>query len=107
MLSKPGGEAVVFGVVGEVLVVASDVRRARELAGAEPVAVPGASGSVVAGADAQRLVTTLLERFGAAFGVPDLGALGTRILTRPLGDLRGSVSANTSELRGKLTLGFD
>ena len=83
-----------------------DVRRARELAGAEPVAVPGASGSVVAGADAQRLVTTLLERFGAAFGVPDLGALGTEILTRPLGDLRGSVSANTSELRGKLTLGF-
>jgi Protein of unknown function (DUF3352) len=107
VLSKPGGGKVVFGVVGEVLVVASDARRARELAGAEPVAVPGASGSVVAGADAQRLVTTLLERFGAAFGVPDLGALGTGLLTRPLGDLRGSVSADTGELRGKLTLGFD
>jgi hypothetical protein len=107
VLSKPGGGAVVFGVVDEVLVVASDARRARELAGAEPVAVPGASGSVVAGADAKRLVTTFLERFGSAFGVPDLGALGTGLLTRPLGDLSGSVSANTGELRGKLTLGFD
>ena len=41
------------------------------------------------------------------FGVPDLGALGTGLLTRPLGDLSGSVSASTGELRGKLTLGFD
>jgi hypothetical protein len=107
VLSKRGGGAVVFGVVGEVLVVASDARRARELAGTEPVDVPGASGSVVAGADAERLVTTLLEWFGPAFGVPDLGALGTGLLTRPLGDLSGSVSANTGELRGTLTLGFD
>ena len=107
VLSKPRGGAVVFGVVGDVLVVASDARRARELAGAEPVDVPGASGSVVAGADAERLIRRLLERFGEAFGIPDLGALGTGILTRPLGDLSGSVSASTSELRGKLTLGFD
>ena len=107
LLSRPGAGAVVFGVAGDVLVVASDARRARELADAEPVDVPGAKGSVVTGADAERLVTTLLEQFGSAFGIPDIGALGTGLLTRPLGELSGSVSASSDELRGKLTLGID
>jgi len=107
VLSQPGGGAVVFGVVDDVLVVASDARRARDLAGEEPVAVPGASGSVVAGADAERLVSTLLEEFGSAFSIPDLGALGTGLLTRPLAELNGSVSAGTDELRGRFRLGFD
>jgi hypothetical protein len=106
-LSQPDGDSVVFGVVDDVLVVASDARRARALASEEPVAVPGASGSVVAGADAERLVNTLLQEFGSAFGIPDLGAFGTGLLTRPFGDLNGSVSASTDELRGKLTLRVD
>jgi hypothetical protein len=107
VLSRPGAGSVVFGVVNDVLVVASDARRARELAGADPVEVPGAKGSVVTGADAERLVATLLGQFGSALGIPDVGALGTGLLTRPLGDLTGSVSASTDELRGRLTLGFD
>jgi Protein of unknown function (DUF3352) len=107
VLSRRGGGVVVFGVADDVLVVASDARRARELASEEPVAVQGAKGSVVAGADAERLVRRLLEDFGPAFGIPDLGALGTGLLTRPLGDLSGSASASTDELRGRLTLGFD
>jgi Protein of unknown function (DUF3352) len=106
-LSQPDGDAVVFGVVADVLVVASDARRARGLAREEPVTVPGASGSVVAGADAERLVNTLLQEFGSAFGIPDLGGFGTGLLTRPFGDLNGSVSASTDELRGKLTLEVD
>jgi hypothetical protein len=117
-LSKPGrGEdfyvltdadgSVVFGVVDDVLVVASDTRRANALATEEPVAVPGASGSVVVGADAEQLVNTLLEEFGSAFGIPDLGPLGTGLLTRPLGDLNGSVSASTGELRGTLRLAIE
>ena len=52
-------------------------------------------------------MNTLLQEFGSAFGIPDLGALGTGLLARPFGDLNGSVSASTDELRGKLTLGFD
>jgi hypothetical protein len=56
------------------------------------------------GADAERLVGSFLQRYGSMFGLPDFGALGTGLLTRPLGDLNGSVSASTSELRGKFTL---
>jgi hypothetical protein len=107
VLSRPGAGSVVFGVVNDVLVVASDARRARQLAGADLVEVPGAKGSVVTGADAERLVATLLGQFGSALGIPDVGALGTGLLTGPLGDLTGSVSASTDELRGRLTLGFD
>jgi hypothetical protein len=107
VLSQRGGGKVGFGVVDDVLVVATNARRARELAGEEPVAVQGAKGSVVTGADAEPLVRALLEDFGSSLGIPDLGALGTGLLTRPLGDLSGSASASTDELRGRLTLGFD
>ena len=106
-LSQRNGGSVVFGVADDVLVVASGPRRASALANEEPTSVPGASGSVVAGADAERLVNTLLQEFGSEFGIPDLGALATGLLARPFGDLNGSVSASTDELRGKLTLGFD
>ncbi len=49
-------------------------------------------------------MNTLLRQFGAAFGLNDLGALGTGLFTRPLGDLNGHMSASPDELRGKLTL---
>jgi hypothetical protein len=106
-LSQPDGDTVIFGVVDDVLVVANDARRARALASTEPEAVEGANGSVVVGADAEQLVNTLLEQFGAAFGLPDLGGFGTGLLTRPLGDLNGYVNASTGELRGKFTLNVE
>ena len=106
-LSQADGGSVVFGVVDDVLVVASDPRRARALANEEPTAVPGASGSVVLGADAEQLVNRILEQVGPAFGLPDLGGLGTGLFTRPLRELNGSMSASTDELRGKLTLTID
>ena len=104
VLTQKGGGAVVFGVVDDVLVVASDVRRAAAVAAQDPTEVPGASGSVTLSADAEQLVNTLLRQFGAAFGLNDLGALGTGLFTRPLGDLNGHMSASPDELRGKLTL---
>jgi uncharacterized protein DUF3352 len=106
-LAQPDGDAVIFGVVGGVLVVANDAKRAAALASAEPSGVPGASGSVTLSADAEQLVNTLLEQFGSAFGLGDLGALGTGLFTRPLGDLNGHMSASPDELRGKLTLGVE
>jgi hypothetical protein len=106
-LSQPDGDVVVFGVVDDVLVVANDPARASQLAGEEPVAVPGAKGSVVVSADAEQLVNTLLGQFGPALGLGDLGGLGGAPFTRPLGDLNGFVSASTDELRGKLTLAID
>jgi uncharacterized protein DUF3352 len=104
VLRQPDGDSVVFGVMDGSLVVASSIARAVAVARTDPTDVPGASGSVVVGADAERLVGSFLERYGSTFGLPDIGALGTGLLTRPLGDLNGSVSASTSELRGKFTL---
>jgi hypothetical protein len=98
---------VVFGVAGDVLVVASDRARAEEFASAEPADVAGAQGSVVLSADAEQLVQTLLESFGPALGIPDLGALGTGLITRPLGELSGHGSGSPDALRGKLTLAID
>jgi len=106
-LTQPNGGTVVFGVVDDVLVVANNRARADELASAEPAEVPDAEGSVALSADAQSLVNTLIQQFGEAFGIPDLGVLGTGLLTRPLGDLTGYASASTDELRGKLTLAID
>lgn len=106
-LTQPGGGTVAFGVIDGVLVVASDPAQASRLAGEEPVAVPGAEGSVVMSADAGELVNTLLGQFGPALGLGDLGGLGGALFTRPLGDLNGFMSASTDELRGKLTLAID
>jgi hypothetical protein len=106
-LAQPDGDAVVFGVVDGELVVANDPNRAGQLAGAEPTAVPGAKGSVALSADAQQIVNALLGEFGPALGLGDLGGIGGALLTRPLGDLNGFMSASTDELRGKFTLAID
>lgn len=106
-LTQPDGGSIVFGVVGDVLVVASGPARARRLASEEPAAVPGAKGSVVVSADGERLANTLLRQFGSTFGLPDLGALGTGLLTQPLGDLNAHASSSGDELRGKLTLAIE
>ena len=106
-LEQPDGDVVVFGVVDEVLVVANDPAQASKIAGEQPVAVPGAKGSVAMSADAQQLVNTLLGQFGPALGLGDLGGLGGALFTRPLGDFNGFMSASSDELRGKLTLAID
>jgi hypothetical protein len=106
-LKRADGSEVDFGVAGDVLVVASDARRAALLAREQPVDVPGASGSVTMSTDAEQLVNNLLKQFGAAFGLNDLGALGTGLFTRPLGDLTGYLSASPDELRGKFSLAVE
>jgi hypothetical protein len=104
-LAQPDGDAVIFGVVNDVLVVANDAKRAAALASAEPVDVPGAKGSVTLSTDAEQLANTLLEHYGPALGLGDLGSIGVGMFARPLGDLTGYMSASPDELRGKLTLG--
>ena len=106
-LAQPDGDAVVFGVIDDVLVVANDPAQASKLAGEQPVAVPNAKGSVVMSADAEQLVNTVLGQFGPALGLGDLGGLGSALFTRPLEDLNGFMTASTDELRGKLTLAID
>jgi hypothetical protein len=106
-LTDAGGGTVVFGVVDEVLVVASDRARAQELATLEPSPVEGARGSAVMGADAEELANAIIAEIGPAFGIPDLGGLGSGLITGPLDELNGSVSASPDEISGKLTLSVD
>jgi Protein of unknown function (DUF3352) len=106
-LAQPDGDAVVFGVVDDVLVVANDAKRAAALASADPADVPSAKGSVTLSADAEQLANTLLQQFGPALGLGDLGSLGVGMFTRPLGDLNGYMSASPDELRGKFTLAVE
>lgn len=103
-LAQPDGDSVVFGVVGEVLVVATDPARAGELARGESAEVPGAEGSVVMSVNAEQLAGILIEQFGSMFG---LGGFGGNLLTAPLGDLNGSLSATPEELRGRFTLAIE
>jgi hypothetical protein len=106
-LTGNGGGTVVFGVVDDVLVVASDRARAQELATLEPSPVDGARGSAVMGADAEELANAIIAEIGPAFGIPDLGGLGSGLITGPLDELNGSVSASPDEISGKLTLSVD
>jgi hypothetical protein len=106
LTSETGGR-VVFGVMGDVLVVANSAPAARELGALEPAPVEGARGSAVLGADAEQLANALVGEFGPMLGIPDLGGFGIGLVTGPLGDLNGSVSASTDALTGKLTLTVD
>jgi hypothetical protein len=106
-LSERDGGSVFFGVAGDALVVASDRARAEELATTEPSAVDGAAGSVVTSTDAEQLANELIAVFGEALGIPDLGGLGTALITGPLGELNGHVSASPDELRGSFELAIE
>jgi Protein of unknown function (DUF3352) len=100
-----GGKRVVFGVVNGVLVVASNAARAHQIAAAKPESVPGAKGSLVLSADAERLAARLLEQLRPALGLPS--ALPTNIFARPLRDLTGSATTSTYGIKGRLTLTLD
>ena len=104
-LAQPDGESVVFGVVGDALVIANEPARAARLAREKPTAVRGAQGSLVLSADAEKLADALLDRLSSQIGLT--GALGARLFTGPLGDLTGAVESSTSGLKGRLELTFD
>jgi Protein of unknown function (DUF3352) len=98
------GDAVFFGVLDDVLVVAGSLERARELVSEEPEPVDGAEGAVVTSSDAEELANAVIRRFGPALGLGGLEGFGAQLFTGPLGDLGGSVSASTDGLRGRVEL---
>ena len=59
------------------------------------------------GADAEELANAIIAEIGPAFGIPDLGGLGSGLITGPLDQLNGSVSASPDAISGKLTLSVD
>jgi hypothetical protein len=106
-LRQADGDAVIFGELDGVLVVANSLERARELAADEPEPVDGAEGAVALSSDAEELANALLGEFGEQFGVSGLEALGAQLFTGPLEALTGSMSATTDGLRGRIALGID
>lgn len=98
-LSTAGGDSIVYGVVDGVFVLANDARIAGRLSSEDTKVVPGTKGAVVVNADAARLVQQLLGQLGGA-------GLAGAVITGPLGDLTGSMSAETSGITGNFKLGF-
>ena len=101
-IADPEGNSVVFGVVGDVFVVANDPSRAGRLAAESPRPIRGAEGALVIDADAEKLAREALRRLAPRLGLG--GAIGGALFTRPLGDLGGTVSAEPDGLRGALGL---
>lgn len=97
-VADPGGDALVFGVVNRVFVLAHEAERAAELASQQPEPVEGAEGSVVLRANAEQVANRALERLDGA------SALGASLFTGPLGELLGSLRADGDGLRGSLSL---
>jgi hypothetical protein len=99
------GDRFVFGMSDDVLVVGSDAARARRMGSAQPSDVPGAGGSLVAAADAERVAVRVLDRLGPQLGLG--GIFGAGLFARPLDDLTGSVASSTEGMRGSFSLTLD
>lgn len=103
-LATADGDSVVYGVVDGVFVLANDSRRASTLAEDETKGVEGAEGAVSMSAPAAELATQAISRFGES-GIG--GALGGSLFSEPLGELTGSVAAETDGVTGRFVLTFD
>jgi hypothetical protein len=99
-LATADGRSIVYGVVDGIFVLANDARTAGRLSSEDTKSVPDAEGSVVLNADAAELVRQLLGQLGQA------GLAGAAV-SGPLGDLTGSVSAETGGITGSFKLGFE
>ncbi len=91
---------MVYGVIDGVFVLANDPKLAGELSKESGQKVSGAEGSVVVNANAEQLVQQALGQLEAA-------GLTSTLVTGPLKDLTGSLSAETSGISGNFKLSFD
>ncbi|MDQ4048936.1 MAG: DUF3352 domain-containing protein, partial [Actinomycetota bacterium] len=101
-LATADGERIVYGVKDGVFVLASDSRRARQLAKKPTKSVPATKGAVVVNADAEQVARRILGQLQGQR--PRL--LG-RLLTAPLDELTGSMSAARDGVTGNFKLTFD
>jgi len=99
VLRVPDRAPLTVGVVGGILVAVEDPGQAAELAGAAPRAVPGAEGTVVVRGDGQLLLEQVLSPLAGLLGGPLVNAF-----LEPIGDVEGSLEADTSGIRGRFTL---
>ena len=97
-LATADGDSVVYGVVDGVFVLANDAKMAGELSKASTKTVPGAEGSVVVNADAEQVARQVSAQ---------LRGLAGTLVTGPLDELIGSMSAAKDGVTGNFKLTFD
>ncbi len=97
-LATADGESVVYGVVDGMFVLANDAKMAGQLSKASTKNVPGAKGTVVFNADAAQVARQISAR---------LQGLAGALVTGPLGELTGSMSAAEDGVTGNFKLTFD
>jgi hypothetical protein len=95
-IARPGGQKLVFGLVGESFVAASDAARAAQVGGQSPSAIEGAEGALAMVLDARSVANAALAQSGR-------GA-AAQLLTGALGDFVGSVRSETDGLSGSFKL---
>jgi hypothetical protein len=99
------GDRFVFGVRDDLFVVGSNPARAAAMASRQPEDVPGASGSLVMSADAERVALEVLRQVAPELGLG--GIFGGGLFARPLDELNGSVATGVDGMRGSVTLTLD
>ncbi|HZG48236.1 MAG TPA: DUF3352 domain-containing protein [Thermoleophilaceae bacterium] len=104
VLAQADGDSLVFGVIEETFVLATDPEGAAALATEGPLEVPGAVGALAMSADAEALVNALLGELGPQLGLGGLEGFGAQLFTGPLEELTGSVRSSTGGLRGRVSL---
>ena len=98
-LATPTGRTVVFGVVGQALVAASEAGRAAGLASEATAPAPGPPAAAVLTADARALAGAALQRvLGGAAG------LIAPLVVAPLRDLTAKLAISRAELRVRARL---
>jgi hypothetical protein len=95
-VTQANGKKLVFNVIGRSFVAATDAARAAQFAGQSPSAVDGAKGSLVFFSDARALANAVAAQRGQG--------VAAQIVTSALGDLTGSIQAETSGITGHLKL---
>jgi hypothetical protein len=98
-LARPTGRMVVFGVVGDSVVAASEPRRAADLASEPTSTVPGPQASAVVSLDARELAGELLAR-----RLKGPAGLVAPLAVSALRDLTGWLTIGRSGLRGHFRL---
>lgn len=98
-VASPAARTVVFGVVGDSIVAASDARRAADLASEPTHFAPGAHGAAVLTTNARQLAA----RFIAA-RLGGVAALFAPLAVSSLHDLTGAITINRDALSGHFKL---
>ena len=98
-LARPNGKTVVFGIVGNSIVAASEARTAAELATEGTHTAPGPAGAAVVTADARALAGKLLAKT-----LKGPAALAAPLAVSALRDVTARLAISRSALRGHVKL---